>query len=119
MEKSHVSMEQHVCPICGKVYDSGAILLDRHLRKSMEMHTVTGYHRCEDCKKMDKDGFVALVEVSNSGSDKTLKIENAQRTGQILWLKKSAADQLFNVPVTTPMLFIDKEAAIKIREMVE
>jgi uncharacterized protein (DUF1786 family) len=42
VEKSHVSIEQHVCLICGSAFNTGAILLDRRLRASMEHHTATG-----------------------------------------------------------------------------
>ena len=42
MDKSHVSMERRVCRVCGREYDTGAILLDRRLKKSMDRHTLTG-----------------------------------------------------------------------------
>ncbi len=35
-EKSHVSLEQHVCLLCGVAFDTGNILLDKRLRASME-----------------------------------------------------------------------------------
>ena len=35
-DKSHVSLEQHVCLVCGTAFDTGAILLDKRLRASME-----------------------------------------------------------------------------------
>lgn len=41
-EKSHVSLEQHACLVCGTTFDTGAILLDKRLRASMERHTATG-----------------------------------------------------------------------------
>jgi len=34
-DKSHVSMEQHVCLVCGVTFDPDAILLDKRLRASM------------------------------------------------------------------------------------
>ena len=40
-DKSHVSLEQHVCLVCGTAFDTGAILLDKRLRASMECHTAT------------------------------------------------------------------------------
>ena len=30
-DKSHVSMEQHVCLVCGVAFDTGAILLDNQI----------------------------------------------------------------------------------------
>jgi hypothetical protein len=41
-DQSHVSLEQHVCLVCGKAFDTGTILLDKRLRASMEHHTKTG-----------------------------------------------------------------------------
>jgi len=41
--KSHVGMEQKVCPVCGQAFDTGVILLDKRLRNSLERKTVTGW----------------------------------------------------------------------------
>lgn len=45
-EKSYVSMEQNVCAVCGKTFDTGSILLDRRMQDSMERHTVTDWGLC-------------------------------------------------------------------------
>ncbi len=58
-DKSHVSMKQHVCLVCGLAFDSGAILLDKRLRASMERHTTTGWSLCVEHQKLADDGFVA------------------------------------------------------------
>lgn len=42
-EKSHASLEQHVCLVCGTAFDTGRILLDKRLRACMEHHTTTGW----------------------------------------------------------------------------
>jgi len=41
-DKSHVSLEQQLCLVCGTAFDTGNILLDRRLRASMKHHTTTG-----------------------------------------------------------------------------
>ena len=61
-DKSHVSLEQHVCLVCGTAFDTGAILLDKRLRASMERHTTTGWGLCAEHQKLADDDFVALVE---------------------------------------------------------
>ena len=61
-DKSHVSLEQHVCLVCGTAFDTGAVLLDKRLRASMERHTATGWGLCPEHRKLADDGFVALVE---------------------------------------------------------
>ena len=60
-EKSHVSLEQHVCLVCGVKYDTSSILLDKRLRASLEHHTTTGWGLCDEHQKPSNDGFVALV----------------------------------------------------------
>ncbi len=51
-DKSHVSLEQHVCLVCGKAFDTGAVLLDKRLRASMEHHTKTGWGLCPEHQKL-------------------------------------------------------------------
>lgn len=107
MEKSYVSLEQKLCPICGITHDTNAILLDKRMKNSMEKHTTTGYGNCEECSSKLKQGYIALVEVSNSEKDdKILKQENANRTGNLVWLRKTVCDDIFNVKITTPMVFV-------------
>ena len=52
MPKSYVTIEQHVCPVCGKAHDTGTILLDRRLRERFDMYTPTGYGLCPEHKAM-------------------------------------------------------------------
>jgi hypothetical protein len=61
-EKSHVSLERHLCLVCGAEYDTGAILLDRRLRASLDRHTTTGWGLCPEHRRLCDEGFVALVE---------------------------------------------------------
>lgn len=49
--KSHCSIERKVCPICTKEFDSGAILLDRRLRDSMDRHPLRDLHIARTAKK--------------------------------------------------------------------
>ena len=85
-DKSHVSLEQHVCLVCGTAFDTGAILLDKRLRASMERHTATGWGLCPEHQKLADDGFVALVECdpqrSGSQAGGRMKPEQAYRTGR-------------------------------------
>ncbi|MDN4290562.1 hypothetical protein OA805_00670 [Citrobacter freundii] len=82
-DKSHISLEQHVCLVCGTAFDTGAILLDKRLRASMERHTATGWGLCPEHQKLSDDGFVALVECdpqrSGSQAGGRMKPEQAPR----------------------------------------
>lgn len=86
-DKSHVSLEQHVCLVCGTAFDTGNLLLDRRLRASMERHTKTGWGLCPEHQKLADDGFVALVECdpqrSGAPGAGRMKPEQAYRTGRL------------------------------------
>ena len=96
-DKSHVSLEQHVCLVCGTAFDTGAILLDKRLRASMERHTATGWGLCPEHQKLSDDGFVALVECdpqrSGSQASGRMKPEQAYRTGRLAHLKREAFEK--------------------------
>jgi len=104
--KSYVTMEKKLCPICGHEHETNSLLLDTMLRERFDHYTVTGYEHCEECKGKLKEDYIALVEVSNQGVEQTLKQENAVRTGQLVWIRKSAAKEIFNTEITTPMAFV-------------
>lgn len=102
-DKSHVSLEQHVCLVCGTRFDTGAILLDKRLRANMEHHTATGWGLCPEHQKLSDDGFVALVECdpqrSGSPGANRMKSEQAYRTGHPAHLKREVFSTVFNVPI--------------------
>ena len=122
MSKSHVSLEQHHCPICGYDKDTGAILLDKRMRESMEHHTLTGMSICGDCKEQGDKGFIALVGADPDKSviiDNRIKPDGVYRTPEYLWLKRDVAMQIFNVPIDDhPFLYIEPEAIEKVKEIV-
>ena len=120
MTKSHVTLEQKQCPVCGKVFDSGALLLDRRLKPVFEMHTVTGHALCPDDEKKNQDGYIALVvcdESKSAPAGSTMKLQDAHRTGEVIHMRRTAAARVFNVPMTGPMAFINQDAAQKIKDM--
>lgn len=87
-EKSHVSLEQQLCLVCGTLFDSGKILLDRRLRASLKHHTTTGWELCPEHQRMSLEGFVALVEIDpqRSGSPTgsgLMKPDQAYRTERL------------------------------------
>lgn len=124
-EKSHVSLEQHVCLICGVAFDTGNILLDKRLRASMERHTAAGWGLCPEHQKLSDDGFVALVECDpqRSGSPAgggRLKPEQAYRTGRLAHLKRDVFAEVFNVPIAAnqPCVFVEPGVIEQLQSMV-
>jgi len=124
-EKSHVSLEQHVCLVCGVTFDTGAILLDKRLRPSMERYTTTGWGLCAEHQKLSDDGFVALIECdpqrsgSPSGTD-GMKPEQAYRTGRLAHLQRDVFARVFNVPIAAdqPCVFIEPGVIERLQSMV-
>lgn len=100
-DKSHVSMEQHVCTVCGKQYDTGAILLDKRLRKSLGPKTLTGWGMCPEHQAKYDEGYIALVECDRSKSgafsgSETIRREDVWRTGPVIHMRKAVFEQVFS-----------------------
>jgi len=125
MSKSFVTMEQHICMVCGQPYDTGALLLDRRLSNRFEQKTVTGSGICPEHETMHNDGFLALVEADPSkstiGWDGKIAPEKAYRTGTIAHIRRTVARQIFNAPIPDdlPMVFVDPDVIAKLQGMVE
>lgn len=125
-EKSHVSLERHLCLVCGAEYDTGAILLDRRLRASLHRHTTTGWGLCPEHQRLFDEGFVALVECdpARSGQPSSadrLKPEQAYRTGRIAHLKRDSFARIFNVPIDAklPAVFVEPGVIEKLEAIVD
>lgn len=93
MTKSWVSMAQHQCLVCGDMYDTGEILMDKHLKPSMEKYTVTGHGFCPEHQKMKDDGYIALVEFNR---------DTNTHTGAIAHVKAESWPHIFNDSVPVP-----------------
>lgn len=122
-DKSHVSLERHVCLVCGSVFDTGAILLDKRLRPSMEHYTTTGWGLCPDHQRLFDKGFVALVECDphRSGSPSgNLKPEQAYRTGKLAHLRREVFGKVFNVSIADkqPCVFVEPGVLAQLQAMV-
>lgn len=125
-DKSHVSLEQRVCLVCGSTFDTGAILLDKRLRQNLERHTVTGWGLCPEHERLFQEGYVALVECDpqRSGgapSSGSMKPEQAYRTGRLAHLKHETFANVFNVPVAAvqPCVFVEPGVIDYLQAMVE
>jgi len=125
-DKSHVSLEQHVCLVCGQAYETGSILLDRRLRASLVHHTVTGWGLCPAHQKLFDEGFVALVECDPARSaapsaDGRVKPEQAFRTGQVAHVKRHVFAGLFKAEIAPdqPCVFVEPGLIDQLAAMVK
>lgn len=112
MEKSYVTLEQHVCPVCLKTFDTGNLLLDEKLRDVFEKYTVTGYGLCEEHKKVVEDGYVILVEVR----ERPQKGQDPYRTGNTAYLKRHVAKDIFPDMDVQDVAFVEIGVLDKLRE---
>jgi hypothetical protein len=125
-EKSHVSLEQRACLVCGNTYDTGSILLDRHLKASLEQHTVTGWGLCPEHKKIHEEGFIALIEVDPGKSERPdandiLQPWQVYRTGVVTYMRREAFLQLFDIPDSqhlVPCVFVEPKVTELIKSRV-
>ena len=102
MDKSYVTMEQHQCHVCGKIFDTGALLLDTYLRNRFDRNTVTGSSLCPDCNKQIDDGFTILIVVKDGETG-----SNPYRTGELLFHK--ATDPANKLPHS--IMYIEESTA--------
>lgn len=123
MDKSFVAMEKHICIVCGTEYDTGSILLHKQLHDIPEEKALTGMGVCPEHQKQIDDGYIFLIvadETKSSHYGTTIKHEDAYRTGELLAIRRTAAEKIFiNVPFDKhKIMYIDTQAAAKIKAMV-
>ena len=122
MTKSHVSLEQHQCTVCGCTYDTGVVLLHKKLRQTLEQHTLTGCGLCPEHQKLFDEGYVALVEVdpelSRFGSNGSLTAKTAYRTGTIAHIRREVFKQIFTTPLDDDcaLAFVDPAVVALLKE---
>ena len=125
-DKSHVSLERHVCLVCGVTFATGSILLDKRLRANLDRYTTTGWGLCAEHQRLCDEGFVALVECDPlrsgepSGADR-LKPEQAYRTGRLAHLKREAFPAVFNVELAADQVcvFVEPDVIERLQAKVE
>ena len=125
-EKSHVSLEQHLCLVCGLNFDTGGILFDRRLRQSMQRHTVTGWGMCREHRRLFEEGFVALIECDPERSgvpvdQDHMRPEQAWRTGRLAHLKRETLARVTHVTLApdVPCVFVEPGVIEQLRAMIE
>jgi len=117
-DKSYVTLEQNICPVCGKVFDTGSILLDEYMRKRFDRYTITGYSLCPEHQKQKEEGYIFLIELA----EEPVKGKEPKRTGNIASIRRTVAEQIFDADCMAKIqdiAFIHPEAFAKIKEMAE
>lgn len=97
-----VAMEQIQCPVCGKVEDTGSILIDRKLREDLfkEHGHVTHWDLCKEHKAKYDEGYIALVGIVDDETGETRRLPSeVRRTGLVAHVNARVWDQVFNIPL--------------------
>lgn len=104
---SYVAMETKMCPVCGIIHShDSAILINKQLKDINPKKTLTGYGLCEEHDKLSKDGYLALIEATNSTEKENLTVEEAERTGEVAYLKREKVSDLFNTIIDPKLSFV-------------
>lgn len=123
-EKSHVSMEQHVCVVCGKPFDTGVILLDKRMRQTLERNTVTGFGMCAEHEAKRAEGYIALIECdpkkTKVAGDRVANPADAYRTGTVVHVRREVWEKLFTSPVPEKLIaYVDPEVVALLERMTD
>ena len=114
MNDKAIQMATKQCPVCGHIHKYNTEVLI-HKRLGDITNTFTGKGLCEEHSKLHEDGYIALVVIVNSPTEGTeiLKQEDADRTGQIIHMKREAFRDICNTPLDEelPMVFINEDLA--------
>lgn len=98
MSKSFTTLEQKVCRVTGKPYDTGDLLLDKKMRDKFEMHTVTGWGFSPEVVAKFEEDYIALVGIDFEKSEKDEQGQvtpaGAHRTGRIAYIKRHVLMQI-------------------------
>lgn len=124
MTKSYVTMEQKQCPICGTIEDTGSILMDKRLKERFDNYTITGLNYCKECQDKKDKGYLALIvaketnEIKNKGS---IEFNEANRTGEIIHIKREAFNKLFKQKVKADLdfMFCSEELRDKLKQLIK
>lgn len=118
MTKSYVSMEQKVCPVCAKTFDTNAILLNKRLANTLEPQTVTGWALCPEHEKLHEEGYVALVAIDPDRSVKPYTPGGVYRLGGVAHMRRSVWKDIFNCdPPEGPMVFCSEDLVERLKSM--
>ena len=125
-DKSYVSVENKICPVCMKQHEHNCgVLLDTRLKSSLERTTTTGYSLCEEHERLYNEGYIALIGIDETKSDfidgdmNKLDPRNIYRTGVIMHMRKEFFDGMFDIKVDGPFVHVQQEVIERLQKMIE
>ena len=115
-ELSHVALGVTVCPVCDAQQDKD-VVLDRRLKSTLPKRVFTGFELCERCTDMERDGYLALVEILPE-SPEPYNPETVKKTGRLAHIKREVASKLFSVQIPdVPLIYVEQGVVAKLEAM--
>jgi hypothetical protein len=109
-DKSHVGMGHKVCPYCGKEH-SEVVLLDTHLKDTLEHSNMIGFELCDEHKLLAESHVLLISSIGDPNIDDTVTLTGVNaaigRTSPVLGMFKadlSKYDYLFVEPGVVKIL---------------
>ena len=115
-ELSHVALGVTACPVCDAQQDNN-ILLDKTLRPTLPKRVFIGFELCEKCANMERDGYLALVEILPE-SPEPYKPETVKKTGRLAHIKREVASKLFSVQIPdVQLIYVEQGVVAKLESI--
>ena len=117
-ERSYVALGVTACPVCDAQQEKD-ILLDTRLKPTLPKHVFTGFELCERCNDMERDGYLALVELLPESTE-PYRPDTVKKTGRLAHIKREVANEVFSVPISEiPFIYVEQGVIAKLESMVE
>ena len=116
-ERSYVALGVTACPVCDAQQEK-EILLDKNLNPTLPKRVLTGFELCERCSNMERDGYLALVEILPE-STKPYQPDTVKKTGRLAHIKREVANEIFSVSIPeVPFIYVEQGVIAKLESMV-
>lgn len=115
----YVAMAEHLCPACGTKHTFNTeILIHTRLQSIPKNKRVTGWGPCKDCHEKFEQGYLALVEaMPPNGTCERMQPDEANRTGKMMFIRREAAAEIFNVTLDKSIAFVEPGVIDRLAEM--
>ena len=115
-ELSHVALGVTVCPVCDAQQEKD-LLLTKDLKPTLPKRVFTGFELCERCTNMERDGYLALVEILPE-SPEPYKPDTVKKTGRLAHIKREVASKIFSIPIPeVPFVYVEQGVVAKLEAM--
>lgn len=125
-----VALAKQLCPICCSEHE--VLLMNNKLTKKAANAVkeandkVIGFleEPCNECQKFLKNGYIAMVGIDPEKStlnedENTVRLTGMYRTGQLGWIKREVAKEMFFIEDKTFLVALSEEAFDMLHEKAE